>query len=568
MTDKVRLIIIVLFCYAAFVMAQDKSPIPDLARLKEMTARFAPTPLHVDRGRLSAGDKAALEKLIAAGQIVNHIFMQQVWSRNLDIYRSLQADKSALGQERLHYFWMNKGPWTEIDDHAAFIPGVPARKPSGANFYPEDMTKSEFESWVKTLTSAQKQQADGFFTVIRRGAGGKLTIVPYSEEYKSDLGQLANLLREAAGLTTNASLKKFLTLRAAAFASNDYYESDLAWMDLDAPLEITIGPYETYNDELLGYKAAFEAYINIRDDEETAKLSFFAHQLQNLENNLPEDPQYRNPKLGAFAPIRVVNEVFGAGDGNHGVQTAAYNLPNDDKVVQQKGAKRVMLKNIQEAKFNATLVPISRVVLSASDQKDLSFDLFFTHIVAHELSHGLGPHQIKVQGRDTSPRLELKEVYSTIEEAKADVTGLFALQFLMNEAAQGRVQAPLPHGAAAERQLHTTYLASAFRTLRFGLQDSHARGMAIQFNYLHDKGAWLIHPDGTFSVDFKKIDGAVRELDHDLLMLEATGDYAGAKKMISELAVIRPEVRRALDLLKSTPTDIEPIFDATIANPR
>jgi len=542
-------------------MAQNESPIPDLAQLKQMSARFAPTPMRADQTGLSAGDKGALSKLIEAGGVVNRLFMQQMWRRNLETYQLLQLDKSPLGQERLHYFLINKGPWSEIDDHKAFIPGVPSRKPPGANFYPEDLTKAEFEAWVKTLSSAQKEQAEGFFTVIRRGADRKLTIVPYGQEYKSDLDQLSRLLREATDLTENASLKKFLTTRAAAFASNNYYDSDIAWMDLDAPLDVTIGPYETYNDELFGYKAAFEAYINIRDEKESAKLSFFGQQLQNLENNLPEDPQYRNARLGALAPIRVVNEVFSAGDGNHGVQTAAYNLPNDEKVVQQKGAKRVMLKNIQEAKFNATLVPISRIVLPAAAQKDLSFDLFFTHIVAHEITHGLGPHQIKVQGRDTNPRLELKELYSAIEEAKADVTGLFALQFLMTQADQGRIQAPLPHGAAVERRLYTTYLASSFRTLRFGLQDAHARGMAIQFNYLRDKGAYVLNPDGTFSIDFGKIKDAIRALDRDFLTLEATGDYAGAKKMISELAVIRPEVQRVLDRLKSTPTDIEPIFD-------
>ena len=492
---------------------------------------------------------------------MNNLFMQQMWSGNLKLYQSLQSDQSPLGQERLHYFWINKGPWSEIDDHAAFIPGVPSRKPAGANFYPEDMTKVEFEAWVKTLSPAEKQQAEGFFSVIRRAPDRKLTIVPYSEAYKSDLNQLSKLLREAADLTPNATLKKFLTSRAAAFASNDYYESDLAWMDLDAPLDITIGPYETYNDEWFGYKAAFEAYINIRDEKESAKLSFFAQQLQNLENNLPEDPQYRNAKLGAAAPIRVVNEVFAAGDGNHGVQTAAYNLPNDDKVIQQKGAKRVMLKNIQEAKFKATLIPISQVVLPAEAQKDLSFDLFFTHIVAHEISHGLGPHQIRLQGRDTNPRLELKDLYSAIEEAKADITGLYVLQFLMTQADQGRIQAPLPHGPAAERQLYTTFLASAFRTLRFGLQDAHARGMAIQVNYLRDKGGFVVNPDGTFAVDFAKVKDAVRALDHDFLTIEATGDYAAAKKMISELAVVRPEAQRLLDRLKSTPTDIEPLFD-------
>jgi hypothetical protein len=220
-----------------------------------------------------------------------------------------------------------------------------------------------------------------------------------------------------------------------------------------------------------------------------------------------------------------------------------------------------MLKNIQEAKFNATLIPISRVVLNAEAQKELSFDLFFSHIVAHEISHGLGPHKIRVQGRETNPRLELKELYSAIEEAKADVTGLFALQFLMTQTDRGTIQSPLPHGSAAERRLYTTYLASSFRTLRFGLQDAHARGMAIQFNYLRDQGAFVLNPDGTFAVDFSKMKDAVRALDHQFLTLEATGDYAGARKMLSELAVIRPEVQRVLDRLKSPPTDIEPIFD-------
>jgi hypothetical protein len=252
--------------------------------------------------------------------------------------------------------------------------------------------------------------------------------------------------------------------------------------------------------------------------------------------------------------------VFSAGDGNHGVQTAAYNLPNDDRVVQQKGSKRVMLKNIQEAKFKATLLPISKIVLPPSAQADVNFDLFFTHIVAHELTHGLGPHQITINGRETNPRLELKEAYSAIEEAKADVTGLFALQFLMSQADQGQIQAPLPHGPEAERRLYTTYLASSFRTLRFGLQDAHARGMAMQFNYLLDQGAFIANTDGTFSVDLKKIKDAVRSLDHELLTLEATGDYNGTKAMLARLSVIRPEVQKALDRLKSLPTDIEPIF--------
>jgi hypothetical protein len=531
------------------------------AQLKTMTARFAPTPLRVDLSGLSAGDRQALEKLVEAAKIVNTIFMRQFWSGDLATYHALQQDKTPLGSARLDYFWINKGPWSEIDEYAAFLPDVPARKLPGANFYPENMTKDEFETWVKTLSPEQKEQAEGFFTVIRRGADGKLKTIPYSDEYKSDLASAGKLLREAAALTDNGSLKKFLTARADAFVSNNYYESDMAWMDLDAPVDVTYGPYETYQDELFGYKAAFEAYINVRDDKESARLGFLGSHLQDIENNLPEDPQYRVAKLGASAPIRVVNEVFSAGDGAHGVQTAAYNLPNDDKVVQQKGSKRVMLKNVQEAKFKATLVPISKIVLVPAAQKDLSFELFFTHIVAHELCHGLGPHQITIGGRETNPRMELKEQYSALEEAKADVTGLFALQFLMTQADAGKLDAPMTHGAEAERQLYTTYLASSFRTMRFGLQDAHARGQAMQFNYFLDQGAFTANADGTFGVDVAKMKEAVKSLDGKLLTLEATGDYAGAKDWMGKMGILRPETKQALARLKSVPTDIAPIFE-------
>ncbi|MCU1309948.1 MAG: hypothetical protein JWO20_1073, partial [Candidatus Angelobacter sp.] len=300
-----------------------------------------------------------------------------------------------------------------------------------------------------------------------------------------------------------------------------------------------------------------EAYVNVRDEKETQKLAFFGKHLQEIENNLPIDPKYRNPKIGASSPITVVNEVFGAGDGNMGVQTAAYNLPNDERVIQQKGSKRVMLKNVQQAKFKRTLIPISKVVLKPEAQKDLDFESFFTHILAHELTHGLGPHVITINGKQTNPRQQLKEVYGSIEEAKADVTGLFAVQFLMS---QGLLKESLGQGEAAERKLYNTYLASSFRTLRFGTKDAHARGMAMQFNFFLDKGAFIAHPDGTFSVDFSKIQQAVKDLDNKFLTLEATGDYAGAKKMLTELSVVRPEVQRALEKLKTVPTDIEPIF--------
>ena len=251
-------LIVLLFGVVAVAQEKKAAPaIPDRAQLKTMTARFAPTPLRVDLSGLSAGDRQALEKLVEAAKIVNTIFMQQFWSGDLATYHALQQDKTPLGSARLDYFWINKGPWSEIDEYAAFLPDVPARKLPGANFYPENMTKDEFETWVKTLSPEQKEQAEGFFTVIRRGADGKLKTIPYSDEYKSDLASAGKLLREAAALTDNGSLKKFLTARADAFVSNNYYESDMAWMDLDAPVDVTYGPYETYQDELFGYKAAF-----------------------------------------------------------------------------------------------------------------------------------------------------------------------------------------------------------------------------------------------------------------------------------------------------------------------
>jgi len=516
-----------------------------------MGARFAPVTLKSDDSPLSAGDRQALAPLRAAARILDSVFLGQRWSGNRALHAALQADRSPLGQERLRHFWLNKGPWSDLDGHIAFLPGVPERKLRGANFYPEDMTREEFEAWVRTLCDEDRAQAEGFFTAIRRDAAGGLRFVPYSQLYAGELREAAARLEEAAALTDNASLRHFLRLRSAAFLSNDYYESDLAWMDVDAPLEVTIGPYETYNDELFGYKAAFEVYIAIRDEKETAHLDEFSRRLQEVEDNLPIEPRYRNPKLGASAPIRVVNEVLAAGDGAHGVRTAAFNLPNDERVVRQKGSKQVMLKNIQEAKFESILVPVAGRVLAPECRGDIRFDSFFLHILAHELSHGIGPHQIEVNGRATTPRSELKDLYSALEEAKADSTGLFMMQYFYDHG--------MAHGPDAETQLYTTFLASAFRSLRFGLSEAHGKGMALQVNYLSDKGAFVDRGDGTFAVDLAKVKGGVRDLCHDLLTIEAEGDYAAAKRMLDTLGVVRPAMQRALDGLKALPTDIAPV---------
>jgi len=515
-------------------------------------ARFAPTVITADVSKLPANDRKALDKIIAAARLFDPLYIHQVWSGNAALQKKLEADSSPVGKLRLHYFLINKGPWSQLDDNASFLPDVPATKPPNAAHYPDDMTKEEFTSWVETLTPEDKAKANGFFYAIRRGADKRLTAVPYSQVYRDFLAPAAELLRQAAALTTNVTLKDFLNKRAKAFLSDDYYESDLAWMDLDSPIDVTIGPYETYSDEFFSNKAAFEAFVTIRDDSESDKLKRFSQYLQEIEDNLPIDPKYRSPKLGALSPIRVVNVVFTGGEANSGVQTAAFNLPNDEKVVAEKGSKRVMLRNIQNAKFEKTLVPIAGVVLNRADRANLSFEAFFTHILMHELMHGLGPHNIKINGADTTVRARLKETYSTLEEAKADISGLWALQYLVDKGVLDK---------SLEKTMYTTFLASCFRSVRFGVKEAHGRGIAIQFNYLTDQGAITYDKaTNTFAVVPAKIKDAVRKLTSDIMTLQAEGSYEKAKAMFDTLGVIRPEMRAALDRLNDIPVDIEPSF--------
>jgi hypothetical protein len=408
------------------------------------------------------------------------------------------------------------------------------------------------EKWIAALPPDKRAKATGFFTTLRRSAAGSadpFVVVPYSLEYQGELGDAARLVRDAARLTSQPT-KKYLETRADAFLTDDYYASDVAWMELDASIEPTIGPYEVYEDEWFNRKAAFQSFITLRDDAETAKLAAFGAELQEIEDHLPIDPTLRNPKLGALAPIRVVNVVFAAGDGNRGVQTAAYNLPNDERVVKEKGSKRVMLKNMREAKFSVVLQPIAKVALARADQSKVAFDAFFTHILMHELMHGLGPHSINVSGRATTVRQELKDTYTTIEEAKADISGLWALRHLLD---RGKLPATMAE------TIFPTFLASTFRSIRFGITEAHRRGIALQLNFLADRGAVTIAPDGTFAIDAPKMRIAVESLTRQIMMLQAHGDYQAAKALVAT-ATVRPEVQRVLGKLSDVPVDIAPRF--------
>ncbi len=529
---------------------EDIRVLPEVQRLNAMSARFAPVDIRVDLSGLPANERQALAHLVRAARITDALFLRQIWAGNEALLLKLLEDTTLLGRTRLDYFLINKGPWSRLDNDAAFIPGAP-EKPAAANFYPAGATRADVEVWIARLAPVEHAAATGFFTTIRRNAGGAFTAVPYSLEYQGELAEMAQHLRAAAATTTQPTLKAFLESRAKALVSNDYYASDVAWMKLDASIEPTIGPYEVYEDEWFNFKAAFEAFITVRDDAETVKLARFGSELQWLEDRLPIDARYRRRQLGDLAPMRVVNVVFSAGDGNHDVQTAAFNLPNDERIVNEMGSKRTMLKNYQLAKFDHALLPISKVALALSDQPNVNFDAFFTHILMHEVMHGLGPNSTGPGGKGGSVRQAIKELYSTVEEAKADISGLWALQQLMNKGVLNK---------ADERAMYATFLASAFRTLRFGMTEAHAKGMALQVNYLLDAGGFRVNPDGTFSVDLRRAKKGITRLTRELMTLQATGDYEGTKRLLERLVVIRPEVRTVLDRLGNVAVDIRPRF--------
>ncbi len=548
---SVRALPFCLLSLAVSSLAVAKTPqLPDQSQLEKLAARFSPTPLRVDLSSLTPSERRALPEILRAAQVMDALYLRQVWAGNAVVLGSLARDSSDLGEARLHTFLQNAGPWLRLDADQPFLPDIPP-KPPQANFYPDGSTRAQIEAYFAKLSPAEATEAKGFYTALRHTQAGAIQIVPYSLEYQDLLGLAAAHLRNAAGITEDRALASFLNTRADAFSSNRYQESDIAWMKLDGALEVTLGPYEVYEDGWFNLKAAFEAFIGVRDPADSQKLQALSGQLQWLEDHLPIDPSYRNPKLGAAAPIRVANEVFCAGDANHGVQTAAYNLPNDEEITARMGTKRVMLKNVQQAKFDRVLLPIAAVALSPGDQSHVAFDAFFTHILMHELMHGLGPHQITVDGKRTTVRESLQSSYSTLEEAKADISGLWALQHLVDKGV-------LPRSLGDS--MYATFLASAFRSIRFGLNEAHGRGQALQLNALLDAGAFRVGSDGRFSVNAAKAAAAVQDLAATILTLEAKGDRQAADQYLKRLGVIRPEVQRVLDRLGGVPIDIAPQF--------
>ncbi len=517
--------------------------------LKAKIDQFATTELKYDESLLDDRQKVVVEKLYLAAKIMDEIFLDQVYSKNGVIKKELAAKKDEESHLVMEYFNIMFGPFDRLEDDKPFYGHD--EKPEGANFYPEDMTKEEFLAWIKEHPEDEKAFTSEF-TVIRRD-DDKLIAIPYSEYYSEPLGRAAKLLNEAAEYADNPSLKKYLTTRAAAFLSNDYYESDMAWMDLkDHTIEVVIGPYEVYEDELFNYKASFECFLTIKDPVESKKLDIFASYLDDIERNLPNPEEDKNFDRGSESPMMVVQEVFSAGDTKAGVQTLAFNLPNDERVREAKGSKKVMLKNMHEAKFEKQLIPIAKIVLDEVDFANVTFNAFFNHTLMHEMSHGVGPGKITINGRETEVKKELKETYSKIEECKADVLGMYNNVFMIEKGVYPK---------EFEKTLWPTFLAGVFRSIRFGISEAHGAGNAIIFNYLLENGAYS-YDESTekLSVNQDKIYSVVKDLANRLLIIEATGDYEGANALIDKYAVESLPIKTIIEKLKTLPVDIHPVF--------
>ncbi len=530
------------------------SPEVDAAALAAKVAQFQPVVLEADLSALPESERKALDELIAAARLLDPVFDRQVWAEYPDHEQRLIAAAESgaeLEQLRLDYFRIMRGPWDRQDHFSPFAIDIP--HPPGAGFYPRDLDVDEFKAYVEA-NPAMRSELEGLFWLVHRDTQDPTKLVPvaYSEAFGEWLEPAAQKLEAAAALTENQSLATFLRSRAAAFRSDDYYQSDKDWMDLDSRVEITIGPYETYEDELLGLKASFEAFVTVSDPEASKKLGVYKDWLPKMEANLPV-PKEVKTKRGAESPIRVVDLVFTSGDARKSVQTIAFNLPNDERVRAEKGAKKVMLRNAINAKFDVIMKPIAERIMNPEQLDLLSQDAFFNEVLFHELSHSLGPATVKNQG-ETEVRVALGASYSPLEEGKADVMGAWNILFMIDEKLFPK---------SYRDQLLVTYFAGLFRSVRFGVAEAHGKGAAFQINrYLEDGAASFDESTGLFTVDTKKLEASIEKLVHDVAMLQHNGDKAAVDAFLAKYAVMSPAMEQALGKLDGIPVDIKPIYPA------
>ena len=515
----------------------------DMAASRAKIARIAMNP---DVSFLNPEERQVVNLLIQAAELMNPIYLRQRSAENPQMRAAIEASGNAA---LLDMFDLHFGPWDTLAENHAFHGARPM--PPGAGFYPTDLTKEQFDAYLAANPGEREALTSGY-TVVKR-QGDRLVAVPYSVEYKEWLEPAAKLLEEAARTTSNASLKRFLNLRAQAFRTNEYYESELAWMDVTGtPIEVVIGPYEVYTDSLHGTKTAFEAFVTVQDPKESGALSHYKELLRDMEQNLPVEDRYKNFNRPFNSPILVADQVHGGGDNVPGVQTVAFNLPNDERVREAKGAKKVILANVLGAKYDRILGPMAEFVMVPEQARLVSKKYMTNETLFHELSHSLGPGTITLDDRQTTVNAELKDLYSASEEAKADVMGMYNILYMMR-------RGELP--AAERSQALATYFAGIFRAVRFGIDEAHGRGAALQYSYLREKGAFEWVPEQKrFRVDFDRMEQGLRDLTADLVRLQGNGDYEGTKAFFERYARLDDEARAVLAATAHIPTDIQPDY--------
>lgn len=537
---KSKIFLIPMIAILLFSNACKKKTDNQQAKLSlDSLAIYSSYELKTDLSMLNDSEKQALKLMIEAANIMDELFWQQAFG-DKKLMDTITND--TLRQ----YAYINYGPWDRLNDNKPFINGY-GTKPAGANFYPQDMTKEEFEQWQDTNKTSQ-------YTMIRRDENGKLKAIFYHEYFKEQLQKAANLLNQAASLIKDKNFSKYLSLRAQALITSDYQLSDMAWLDSKtSKIEFIIGPIESYEDGLFGYKTSFESFVLIKDVDWSKQLEKYGKLLPTLQKSLPVKEEYKKEMPGSLGDINVYDAIYYAGDCNAGSKTIAINLPNDEEVQLKKGTRKLQLKNVMQAKFDLIVIPISELLLDKSIVSDVTFTTFFQNVMFHEVAHGLGiKNTINNNG---TVREALKELYSPLEEAKADITGLFLVQKLrdMGEITDGKLE-----------ENYASFVASIFRSIRFGAASAHGIANMIEFNFLLDEGAITKNNEGKYIIDFEKMKNAVSKMTEKIITIQANGDYNAAKKWIDEKGTISADLQKDLNKINETKIPVDIVFQQGI----
>lgn len=508
-------------------------------KMENNLSKYVNVKLTSDLSKLTDNEREMIPILIKAANKMNDLFWYEAYGDKAELLNSIEDEDTKT------YVEINYGPWDRLDGNASFVEGIGA-KPAGANYYPKDMTKAEFEA-------ADIDNKSSIYNFVRRDEKGKLYSIPYHKQFENEVKEVSSLLLDASKLADDAGLKKYLELRAQALLDDNYQPSDLAWMDMKTnTLDIVIGPIETYEDQMFGNKASHEGYVLIKDQEWSERLAKFSAYLPELQVGLPVDEAYKKETPGTDSDLNAYDVVFYAGDCNSGSKTIAINLPNDEEVQLQKGTRRLQLKNSMKAKFEKILVPIADVLIEESQRKHITFDAFFANTMFHEVAHGLGIKNT-INGKGTV-RTALKEHSSALEEGKADILGLYMIQQLN---AKGELTEDLKDNMV-------TFMAGIFRSVRFGASSAHGKANMIRFNFFKEKGAFTRNADGTYKVNFDMMEVAMKDLSNLILTLQGNGDYDGVAKLVADKGVISTELQSDLDRLSSAHIPVDVIFEQGI----